>query len=73
MFRHFQHYPVLQPSIGRIDGNKIVLFDGQHKAASLLWTGRRDFECKIYINPNLEVLNQANISAHDIGAIMLVF
>lgn len=65
MFRHFQHYPVLQPSIGRIDGNKIVLFDGQHKAASLLWTGRRDFECKIYINPNLEVLNQANISAHD--------
>lgn len=65
MFRHFQHYPVLQPSIGRIDGNKIVLFDGQHKVASLLWTGRRDFECKIYINPNLEVLNQANISAHD--------
>ena len=65
MFRHFQHYPVLQPSIGRIDGNKIVLFDGQHKAASLLWTGRRDFECKIYINPNLEILNQANISAHD--------
>lgn len=65
MFRHFQHYPVLQPSIGRIDNGKIVLFDGQHKAAALLWTGRRDFECKIYINPNLEIVNQANISAHD--------
>lgn len=65
MFRHFQNYPVLQPSIGRIENGKILLFDGQHKAAALLWTGRRDFECKIYINPDLEVLNQANISAHD--------
>ena len=65
MFRHFQNYPVLQPSIGRIENGKILLFDGQHKAAALLWTGRRDFECKIYINPDLEKLNQANISAHD--------
>ena len=66
LFRHFQYYPVLQPSIGRIqNGNKIVLFDGQHKVAALLWNGRRDFECKIYIDPNLEVLNQANIAAHD--------
>lgn len=65
MFRHFQNFPVLQPSIGRIDNGKILLFDGQHKAAALLWTGRKDFECKIYINPDLERLNQANISAHD--------
>ena len=65
MFRHFQHFPVLQPSIGRIENGKVLLFDGQHKAASLLWTGRRDFECKIYLNPDLEILNQANISAHD--------
>jgi len=65
MFRHFQIYPVLQPSIGRISKSHILLFDGQHKAASLLWNGRKEFECKIYIDPDLRILNQANISAHD--------
>jgi hypothetical protein len=65
MFRHFQHYPVLQPSIGRISDERILLFDGQHKAAALLWTGRKNFECKIYISPEIDRLNQANISAHD--------
>ncbi len=65
MFRHFQFHPVLQPSIGRIFDGQILLFDGQHKIASLLWTGRSDFECKIYIDPDPKVLNQTNISAHD--------
>jgi|GEM_PF-592877 len=65
LFRHFQVYPVLQPSIGRVKENKIVLFDGQHKVAALLWTGRKEFECKIYINPDLRILNQTNIAAHD--------
>jgi hypothetical protein len=65
MFRHFQHYPVLQPSIGRYHDGKILLFDGQHKAAALLWGGRKIFECKIYIDPDLRQLNEANISAHD--------
>lgn len=65
LFRHFQNHPVLQPSLGRISDGKIVLFDGQHKAAALLWAGRRKFECKIYIDPDLRVLNQTNISAHD--------
>jgi len=65
LFRHFQNHPVLQPSLGRIASGKIVLFDGQHKAAALLWAGRRKFECKIYIDPDLRVLNQTNISAHD--------
>jgi len=65
MFRHFQYYPVLQPSIGRYSEGRVLLFDGQHKAAALLWTGRREFECKIYIKPEIDKLNQANISAHD--------
>jgi len=65
MSRHFQTYPVLQPSIGRLFGNKVLLFDGQHKAAALLWNGRKKFECKVYIDPDVRVLNQANISAHD--------
>lgn len=65
LFRHFLNHPVLQPSIGRIASGKIVLFDGQHKAAALLWAGRKKFECKVYIDPDLRVLNQTNISAHD--------
>ena len=65
MFRHFQYFPVLQPSIGRVHNGKILLFDGQHKAASLLWTGRQNFECKIYINPDTSILNEANRLAHE--------
>lgn len=65
LYRHFQQHPVLQPSIGRISNNRILLFDGQHKAAALLWNGRRDFECKIYVDPDLRLLNDTNISAHD--------
>lgn len=65
LYRHFQRHPVLQPSIGRVNKGRIVIFDGQHKMAALLWTGRRNFECKIYIDPNLRLLNDTNIAAHD--------
>jgi hypothetical protein len=65
LYRHFQNHPVLQPSVGRLSNEKILLFDGQHKIAALLWTGRRSFECKIYIDPELPLLNRTNISAHD--------
>ena len=65
LYRHFQRHPVLQPSIGRIKSNKILIFDGQHKIAALLWLGRREFELKIYIEPEPHLLNQTNIAAHD--------
>lgn len=65
LFRHFQKHPVLQPSICRLHNGHILVFDGQHKIASLLWGGRKFFECKIYLNPNPSLLNQTNISAHD--------
>lgn len=65
LFRHFQANPILHPSLGRIDNNRIKLFDGQHKAAALLWNGHTDLECKVYINPDIRQLNQTNISAHD--------
>lgn len=65
LYRHFQRHPVLLPSIGRVVGNRIRLFDGQHKIAGLLWTGRREFECKIYTKYDIRLLNQTNISAHD--------
>lgn len=65
LYRHFQVHPVLQPSIGRIQDNHILLFDGQHKAAALLWSGRRTLECKVYVDPDIALLNQTNIAAHD--------
>jgi hypothetical protein len=65
LYRHFQVYPVLQPSIGRLQGERLLLFDGQHKAAALLWHGRKSIECKIYLDPDVRILNQTNIAAHD--------
>jgi hypothetical protein len=65
MYRHFQRHPVLQPSIGRVNSNHVLFFDGQHKVAALLWTGRREFECKIYLAPDIRLLNETNIAAHD--------
>jgi len=65
LYRHFQQHPVLQPSVGRIVNGRIRLFDGQHKIAALLWNGRKAFECKIYLSPDLRLLNQTNIAAHD--------
>lgn len=65
LYRHFQRHPVLQPTVGRVVGNRIRLFDGQHKVAALLWAGRRSFECKIYLSPDVRLLNQTNIAAHD--------
>ena len=65
LFRHFQRFPVLQPSLGRIVGDRIKLFDGQHKAAAIIWNNFKELECKIYIEPDIRLLNQTNISAHD--------
>lgn len=65
LFRHFQKHPVLQPSICRINNGKILVFDGQHKIAALLWGGRKYFECKVYLDPDPNLLNKTNISAHD--------
>ena len=65
LFRHFQRNTVLQPSLGRIVDGRIRLFDGQHKAAAILWNGYTDIECKIYLDPDIRQLNGTNISAHD--------
>jgi hypothetical protein len=65
LFRHFQTNTVLHPSIARLYENKILVFDGQHKIAAMLWNERKEFELKVYINPEPKSLNQTNISAHD--------
>jgi hypothetical protein len=65
LYRHFQKHPVLQPSLGRFHKDKILVFDGQHKIASMLWGGRQMFEIKVYLDPDPQVLNNTNIAAHD--------
>ncbi|MCH9705808.1 MAG: HNH endonuclease [Proteobacteria bacterium] len=65
LYRHFQKNPVLQPSIARLHKNQILVFDGQHKIAALLWNERKEVELKIYIEPDAQLLNNTNIAAHD--------
>ncbi len=65
LYRHLQQNTVLHPSIARLFQNKILVFDGQHKIASLLWGERKSFELKIYIDPDPARLNQTIIAAHD--------
>ncbi len=65
LYRHFQLNTVLQPSIARLHQNKILVFDGQHKIAAMLWAERKVFELKIYVEPTPNNLNKTIISAHD--------
>jgi hypothetical protein len=65
LYRHLQQNTVLHPSIARLFQNKILVFDGQHKIASLPWDERKRFELKIYIDPDPTRLNKTIIDAHD--------
>jgi hypothetical protein len=65
LYRHLQRNTILHPSIARLHQNKILVFDGQHKIAALLWGERKEFELKVYIDPDPQRLNQTNILAHD--------
>ncbi len=67
LYRHLRVNPQLQPSICRIDGNegRILVFDGQHKAAAKIWAGADMIEAKIYIEPDVVRLMRANLVAHD--------
>jgi len=64
-YRHFQVNTQLSPSICRIDeSGTLLLFDGQHKAAAQIWSGRPLIECKVYINPDPMTLKETNLEAH---------
>lgn len=65
LYRHLLVNSQLTPSICRLSQNKVLLFDGQHKAAAQIWAGRKNVECKIYIDPSIKVLKETNLVAHD--------
>ncbi len=66
LLRHLITHTQLAPAICRlINTDEVLLFDGQHKSAAQLWAGRKEIECKIYIEPNIMVLKDTNLTAHD--------
>jgi len=65
LYQHFQINTQLAPSICRIsDDGILLLFDGQHKAAAQIWSGRSIIECKTYILPDTRELKETNLEAH---------
>lgn len=64
LYSHFRRYTQLAPSICRLKDKRILLFDGQHKATPQIWFGRKEVECKIYVDPNEVAIKEANIAAH---------
>lgn len=65
LYRHFQRNTQLAPSICRLsEDSTLLLFDGQHKAAAQIWSGRRAVECKVYIQPTPKLIKETNLEAH---------
>jgi len=64
LYRHFQRNTQLSPSICRCETGVLLLFDGQHKAAAQIWSGRKNIECKVYVNPESKRLKETNLEAH---------
>lgn len=65
LYRHFVANTQLAPSVCRMtDQGKLLLFDGQHKAAAQVWAGRNTVECKFYFDPDARRLKETNLTAH---------
>ncbi len=65
LYRHFVANTQLAPSVCRMtDQGKLLLFDGQHKAAAQVWAGRNSVECKFYFDPDARRLKETNLTAH---------
>lgn len=55
--------PQLQISLARIDDGKIKLFDGQHKSVAQIMLGVRNIVVRLFINPDVDRLMEANLNA----------
>jgi hypothetical protein len=65
LYRHLATHTQLAPAVCRLVGNKVMLFDGQHKSAAQIWAGRKVLDCKVYIDPDIRKLKDTNLIAHD--------
>lgn len=48
---HLRNHAQLAPSISRLVGNRLKLFDGQHKLAAQVLNGAAEIDVKVYITP----------------------
>ena len=51
------------PESAGSDVGEVQVFDGQHKAAAQILLGTRSLPVRVFLNPNTEVLRQANTNA----------
>lgn len=65
LYRHLTAHTQLAPAVCRLVSGKVMLFDGQHKSAAQIWAGRRALDCKVYIEPDVRLLKDTNLAAHD--------
>jgi hypothetical protein len=65
LYRHFLRYTQLAPAICRLVNKQILLFDGQHKTVAQIWAGRKQVECKIYLDPDIRSIKETVLAAHD--------
>jgi HNH endonuclease len=65
LYRHLTDHTQLAPAVCRLVAGKIMLFDGQHKSAAQIWAGRKALDCKVYIDPDIRLLKDTNLIAHD--------
>ena len=65
LYRHLTAHTQLAPAVCRLVDNRVLLFDGQHKSAAQIWAGRKSLDCKIYVEPDIRLLKETNLIAHD--------
>lgn len=69
---HLKTHPQLAPSIGRLLGNQVKLFDGQHKLAAQVLNNQSEIDIKVYVSPDenerakhlFDALMITNLEAH---------
>jgi len=49
---HLKSHPQLAPSIGRLLGGRLKLFDGQHKLAAQVLNNQAEVDIKVYVSPD---------------------
>ncbi len=55
--------PQLHLSLARLDGDKIRIFDGQHKAVAQIMLGVKSIVVRLFISPDVERLIETNTNA----------
>lgn len=55
--------PQLHLSLARLNGNKVQIFDGQHKAVAQILLGAKKILLRFFINPNVDRLTETNTNA----------